>query len=321
MKHKMDFPYYYKYNPLTVDEILKLLRSYNPIVLKQDEAKKLDVEKLKDKYVVFLDSYEKYKHINSITNLFSEKCRMKCSAKDSKMSPYEYYKYNKNKIRHKAFKKYGDTSYKSLKEILYRSIPECSLFNITVVINVLKLFNVKTWLDISAGWGDRLIGAIACDVDKYVGVDPSMCMKDKYEKIINTLVDKDDRHKFIVINAPFEDAELPDMEFDIVFTSPPFFDFERYTDDKTQSIKKFNTCETWIQNFLFVSVKKAWNKLKKGKVMVLYVGNSKICKYTSRLKEMINTELHGEYLGKVYYYIENNKRNKTRGMFVWKKYK
>ena len=37
--------------------------------------------------------------------------------------------------------------------------------------------------------------------------------------------------------------------FDLVFTSPPYFAKEAYSDDEEQSYKKFNQYETWVEGF------------------------------------------------------------------------
>ena len=100
-----------------------------------------------------------------------------------------------------------------------------------------KLFKPTNMLDFSAGWGDRLIGAIAYGT-KYTGVDPSNCLKKKYLKIINTLADNTKNYR--IINQPFEETDLEDNIYDFIFTSPPFFTYEVYeTDNQKQSIKNW----------------------------------------------------------------------------------
>ena len=41
--------------------------------------------------------------------------------------------------------------------ILKKCIPD--IFKITFILTILNHFKPKRWLDLSAGWGDRLIGA------------------------------------------------------------------------------------------------------------------------------------------------------------------
>ena len=43
----------------------------------------------------------------------------------------------------------------------------------------------------------------------------------------------------------------PEREsLDLCFTSPPYFDTEKYSDEETQSYKKFPTLDGWIDGFM-----------------------------------------------------------------------
>ena len=50
--------------------------------------------------------------------------------------------------------------------------------------------------------------------------------KRKYNNIINTLVEKDKRKNYKIINKGIEDVNVKDNYYDVCFTSPPFFDLE-----------------------------------------------------------------------------------------------
>lgn len=331
--NNIDFPYKKDFFFKNHHNFLSQLRKYKPKLIQQSKINKLNIKfkkspfeylakdnflfKLGDKYVVFEDSWWKYKYINEITDFFSEICRMKCTFYTEKHSPYHYFYNNHNKLIN-DIKKTGTITKKRLREAVYNNIKECTLFNITVVINILKYFKVKKWLDFSAGWGDRLIGAITCDIDLYVGVDPSECMNKVYPKIIEKLVEPNKRDKFKIIQSPFEDAVLPNETYDLVFTSPPFFDLEVYNDEKTQSVKKHDTFFKWMEYFLLFSIKKSWDKLIKGGHMVLYIPDEYNGNLISpQVNQYIIRTLNGKKLGKMYYYYKDNK--KIKGIFVWKK--
>ena len=132
------------------------------------------------------------------------------------------------------------------------------------------------WLDISAGWGDRLITAIACDVEKYVGFDPNTELQKGHTSIINTF-GGGDTDRFKVIYEPFEkgidsiSVQIPQGSFNVVFTSPPFFDFEQYSKQKTQSTEQYDSYDKWKNEFLFVSIGKAYNHLEVNGKLALYI--------------------------------------------------
>ena len=137
-----------------------------------------------------------------------------------------------------------------------------------------------TVLDISAGWGDRLISAIACDVANYVACDPNTTLASGHREIIERFV-TDRRERFKIIYEPFETATLPSgIEYDLVFTSPPFFDLEIYSDETTQSVATYNSANNWLVNFLFKSLEKAWGVLKVGGTMAIHITDTpslKVC--------------------------------------------
>ena len=152
-------------------------------------------------------------------------------------------------------KKYGYINNYTFYEYLYKyRYKVCSNFDITLVLSLLKIFKPTNMLDFSAGWGDRLIGAIAYGT-KYTGVDPSECMEPIYKNIINTLASNPDDYN--VIKSPFEKIKLKENSYDFVFTSPPFFKLEIYEDSETQSSSY--DIEEWKNKFLFPSIEKCLN--------------------------------------------------------------
>lgn len=138
-------------------------------------------------------------------------------------------------------------------------------------------------LDPSAGWGDRLISALLCEkVDSYYGIDPNSALIPKYQKIVekckhifcNTCKREDCimcGKKFTFFQGGSEDiASYGENRnnFDISFTSPPFFDREIYYDpdpesSKNQSHEKYGNDKTkqieenynnWEKKFLAPSL-------------------------------------------------------------------
>lgn len=128
-------------------------------------------------------------------------------------------------------------------------------------------------LDISAGWGDRLIASILHGCD-YLGFDPNLDLAIKYDQIIATLNGDPNRHR--VITQPFEEADLSqEGEFDICLSSPPFFDIEIFSQEENQSIVKFPDFNDWMVGFLFKSLKMVWNALKINGYLAIHMGDTK----------------------------------------------
>ena len=117
------------------------------------------------------------------------------------------------------------------------------------------------------------------------------------------------KNKFILIEDGFETAKLPNTKFDLVFSSPPFFDLEKYSNYDNDSLTKYKTEKNWCDNFLIKSIYKAYNYLEKNGHMILYIHSSP---YVD--KQLLELNKVMKYKGKIYFY-----ENKLRGMHVWQK--
>ena len=58
-----------------------------------------------------------------------------------------------------------------------------SQFKPTLVVCVVRRLGARRMLDFSAGWGDRLVGAIAAGLDKYVATDPNVGLRAGHDAI------------------------------------------------------------------------------------------------------------------------------------------
>ena len=68
-----------------------------------------------------------------------------------------------------------------------------------------------------------------------------------------------------------KDFEKYDNYFDLYFTSPPYFDTERYSDDETQSYIKFPTYSGWVKGFYRETIYNACRALKNDGVFVINI--------------------------------------------------
>lgn len=132
----------------------------------------------------------------------------------------------------------------------------------------------KVW-DMSSGYGGRLLGAISSPkVRQYVGTDPH------FETFVGLQRMKDDlahltKTDVVLHNVGSEDYVAESETFDLCFTSPPYFDTEKYGDNDSQSYKKFPSVDLWNQGFLRSTLENAYNGLKHGRRLVLNVANTK----------------------------------------------
>jgi hypothetical protein len=302
---------------------LEKLRNYKTVFLNRNPVTK-NLNKFNGKLVIFKEEYKKNKELYNITDYFSQYCRVKCvNNLKSKESPFTYFKKHKKKI----FEELADTKdgknnvgYDDFLEYMYQNTKQCTNFNTTVMMALLKLFKPNRFLDPSAGWGDRLISAIAYGCE-YTGVDPSECMNPIYHNIIQELVPSDKRDNYKIIQNGFESTRIEPNYYDLVFTSPPFFDFEVYekTQNQAQSIEKFNTLELWLKGFLLPLTEKSYNALKIGGDFGIYISDYTGVSFTKEMFKYISENIKGfKYQGDIHFWTPENKKI-IRTIFFWKK--
>lgn len=160
-------------------------------------------------------------------------------------------------------------------------------------------FNARDVLDFSSGWGDRLSGFLASDAVSYVGIDPNERLIKGYKSQIRTLSKNNKKVK--MINGCAEDVDLSGMEFDFIFTSPPYYNIERYTQEDNQSFKKYRKFEDWMENFLFRTIDNVWPTLKVGGKLVINISdvysNHKVNKICDAMNNYIANKKGASYHG------------------------
>jgi hypothetical protein len=238
-------------------------------------------------YLCLMEQPADYDNIDILGDYFQEAARLAACRKDqlqSTLSKWQSDECFRLRSTHDVLQIDRKVSALSLREAIYKSSRECTQFKPTLAYFVYKYFRCRRTLDISAGWGDRLIGAMAADLEKYTATDPNLSLKQGHEGMKKTLLGADfesKAHKFSIIYEPFEDATFPeDMSVDLIFTSPPFFDFEIYTQSETQSTSRYPNQSDWLQSFLFPVLEKAWKLLEVEGHLVVHIadtGKDKVC--------------------------------------------
>lgn len=312
-----DYPLYNKFYELTKDKFFSLTKKLRPKIVdyvpKQMKYKNSIVPYI-GRYLLIKEDWDSNEELNNVTDYFSEIVRIQCSFKNN-ISPFEYWVDHYDEITNKSTDNNGVIQIKEMRDNMYHSVKFCNNFRISVAMTILRLFNAKKWLDISAGWGDRLLAAIGYGVDAYVGVDPNESLHEHYNDMIKMLVDPDKQKNFIVLNDGFETAEIPKDDYDIVFSSPPFFDLESYSKSDKDSLVAHPTVDKWYNDFLIVSLKKAYDNLIMGGHMVLYMGDSINVNYVDKMVQFMDTLMKSN--GSIYYFYEG--AYVPRRMYVWKK--
>ena len=268
-----------------------------------------------DQKYVFIWKDDDYERFNMISDMFQEEERMKCKRKFDRLSPYDFFFSNIDEILSKI--KEEKINEFDVREIVYSMTSECSSHRPLNMAFMIDLFVPKKGkvLDPCAGWGDRLAGAISrsSHISEYTGTDPNPNLFEGYENMIKFFVPISQHSKFKMINSRFEEwGDIPKNYYDLVYTSPPYFDFEDYRIKITQK-----TSEEWFTRFMIVLMKKATISLVKGGILAININQEKGEDYVERL---INTPYHNlTYLG-VVPYTSSSLRN-PQPIWIWQKNK
>lgn len=127
-------------------------------------------------------------------------------------------------------------------------------------------------LDTSTGFGGRLVGFMASNLGRYIGIDPNKLTHDANTRMAAELgfADRVELH-----NLPAEDVphEVVAGRCDFAFTSPPYFAKERYSEDETQSWKRYPTGDGWRAGFLRPMLALQFAALKPGKYSVVNIAD------------------------------------------------
>lgn len=342
-KESKNYPYkrlYYEDRDIV--SMFKKLSTYkhDPIFYNKDKFTISNLNMREDKLVyygsedigsqrVIVTKEDEYLLFNILSDMFNENARLQATVFNSKSNPYDCYFENIKGIATLALEKYKMITPYSLRETAYSKCKEVTSFRPNILTRIISLFKPKSMLDFSAGWGDRLIAAMAMGIE-YTGVDPNSAVHKGYNAIID-FFDKVpelhiDRNKYRLIRAPFEDVPLDELpKVDLVMTSPPYFDLESYSKERTQSIVKYKTENAWFNRFLAPSLDKCIKVLNESGYLVININQkSRDESYISKMLEYMKSKEDMTYLGVLFYAKKIGRPpgstfNNPQPIWVWRK--
>lgn len=128
--------------------------------------------------------------------------------------------------------------------------------------------------DMSAGFGGRLLGGVACPrVTRYIGTDPCTRTIAGLRQMASEI--GRDGLEVELHEIGSEDFVPEANSLDLCFTSPPYFDTEKYSDEPTQSYIKFAERKNWLHGYLGTTLKNCWYGLKPDGKLFINIANVK----------------------------------------------
>jgi hypothetical protein len=165
--------------------------------------------------------------------------------------------------------------------------------------------------DPSCGWGGRILGAMSYNRQLpngqmqhlcYYGTDPNPAFYKNGTSTYAVVADHynavrvgqslfDVPHEYTVYQLGSELFHTTDAfqrnqgKGDLVFTSPPYFNREAYSEDENQSYKKFSSYDVWRDEFLRPTLKNAYDFLNHERYLLWNIADLKMGKNYLPLEE------------------------------------
>lgn len=211
-----------------------------------------------------------------------------------------YYETVKNKNNTK-------NKYVVYKEVYNICISAINIFRPLVAMDVYWRFKPKCILDPCAGWGGRMVGAAVLNVPKYIGFEINKQLEKPYKEMSDFLsLEVDSTSK---MEMYFEDVttstNLP-TEYDMVFTSPPYYFLEKYPGNKGyQSKQEMN------EQFYKPMIERTFQGLQTGGHFILNINQD--------IYKNVCLALLGEATEKIPLKKSKRQNDYTEFLYVWKK--
>jgi len=125
--------------------------------------------------------------------------------------------------------------------------------------------------DMSCGYGGRLLGALSSKrVKRYIGTEPDEVT---HKGLLNISRNLGNETEIEIHKMGSEDFKPPALSIDLCFTSPPYYNTEKYSDSMTQSYMKYPEKQKWLIGFLMKTISNCVYGLKDGGYLIINISN------------------------------------------------
>lgn len=307
-----DFPYYTTFAEDRAEDVFHRLQAFDPSVSEQDRQWRCRIAGVHHPVTTWVWDARAWlqcdrvhwKHADILSDFFSEPVRMRARKSKNTKSPYERWRETRVQVSETPEQR------KLQREFVYDSYEEVNRFSaiwskavyMVAASIVDKPVDQCAVLDTCAGWGDRLLAAIALNVASYTGYDPNPALQPCYRAIVDAF-GSGNTARFFVHDESAESIRPYCREgepaFDIAFTSPPFFAIETYCDDPRQTSERYGDVDDWLEYFAFVMLRKTRDALREGGVLALHLVDTRSVQVIDRVYCYVTDELDMRYEGVV----------------------
>jgi len=229
------------------------------------------------------------RNISKVLNHFFDDLIFRSKSKNGKYSPadvinnddliklaLEYIEHHKNFYQQKS-----DVA--NLRDFFFNSsmVGKVSNFNPVIARKIYERyvpFDDAIIFDYSCGFGSRMLGALSSEYKyNYVGVEP---YDELYQRLLvfrNWIASTLCNESLTTIYNFGSEIFIPNLigKVDLSFSSPPYFNYETYTECETQSYIRYPEYDEWLENFVVETVKNIYMYTKEGGLHLVNLEDTK----------------------------------------------
>lgn len=132
-------------------------------------------------------------------------------------------------------------------------------------------------LDFSAGYGGRMVGSLTSNMRyHYTGIDPNTKTYNGLVALGELMKDIGLGNGYKMHNIQSEQFDPEPGSFDAAFSSPPYFNLETYTDEKTQCMNSCSNIDEWFENYVEPTIEILYKGLSKKSLYAVNIADYKI---------------------------------------------
>lgn len=169
-----------------------------------------------------------------------------------------YYENVKNKNNKK-------NKFTVLKEVYNICISAINIIRPLVYMEIYAKYQPKTILDFCAGWGGAVTAACALNISNYIGIEINHDLKEPYNRLTQFLSKGSTTNIKMIFQNALE-VDYSKLDYDFVFTSPPYYFIQKYENNLP-----FSSKEEMDDCFYCPIIKKTYDNLKIGGFYLLNV--------------------------------------------------
>lgn len=210
-----------------------------------------------------------------------------------------YYKTVKNKNGKK-------NQYIVWKETYNICISAINIIRPIMYMEIYTKYNATSILDFCAGWGGALIASCVLNIPTYTGIELNSDLIEPYHKMTEYVKSKNTETNINMIFKSALDVDYSKIDYDLVFTSPPYYFIQKYMNNVVYKTKK-----EMDELFYVPLFSKTYQCLKQGGYYILNINKE--------VYENVCVQLFGE-CNEIFFLKKSQRQNEYKeNVYVWKK--